>query len=69
MRESMFFSRENVIFTSCSLSLNAGADIWHHVAYVNSTYSCLWQQFNLTLLGSRYTIAMSMPTHYKAILC
>ena len=51
-RVNVVFSRENVIFTSCvDGHLTGGAELWHHVAYVSSTYSYLRQQFDLALLG------------------
>ena len=39
------------------------AEIWHHVAHISSIYSCVWQQLDLTLLGSSYIIVTRMPTH------
>ena len=64
-RVNVVLYRENVIFHHVVCHLMCGAEIWHHVAYVSSTYSYLWQQLDLALLGSSYIIATRMPTHRK----
>ena len=45
-----------------------GAEIWHHVAYISSTYSNVRKHFDLTLLGS-HNIATMSPTQHTTILC
>ena len=60
----MLFDTEKMLFLHhVDCQLTRGAEIWHHVAHVSSTYSCVWQQLDLALLGSRYIIATRMPTH------
>jgi hypothetical protein len=60
----MLFYIEKMLFLHHVVChLMGGAEIWHHVAYVSSIYSCLWQQLDLALLGSRYIITTMMPTH------
>ena len=60
----MLFYVEKMLFLHhVDCQLMRGAEIWHHVAYVSSTYSCVWQQLDLALRGSRYIIATMMPTN------
>ena len=65
----LFFTEKMLFLHHVDCLLTRGAEIWHHVVYVSSTYSCVWQQLHLALLGLHYIIALMMPTPYTAILC